>query len=248
MPPAIRLRKRAIPATIPTFALLVNYPRIVYLKTAQAMIGREKTKGQPMNTKISPRAARMRERILAAALAEFAAKGYDGATIRNIAAASGAKHPIIDYHFGNKEGLWDAVIEHCVGELAKRIESISKKADSRSVLKEIVRTFFEYDMENKAFHRFMIQASARMSLKGRKAIKKHVAPIIELQSKCIKDCQNSGQLPKGDPILFSYMLIGVSAVLSSLTSEIEFVAKKKVDSSKTRQEYWKIIEGVFFDN
>lgn len=201
-----------------------------------------------MNPKISPRAARMRERILAAALTEFAAKGYEGATIRSIAAASGAKHPIIDYHFGNKEGLWNAVAERCVGELAKRIEGISKTVDNRTILKEIVKTFFEYDMENKAFHRFMIQASARMGPQGRRAIKKHVVPIIELQSKCVKDCQIRGQLPKGDPVLFSYMLIGVSAVLSSLDSEIEFVTKRKVDSPKTRQEYWRIVEGVFFDD
>lgn len=203
-----------------------------------------------MSTKISARARRMRERILAAALAEFAAKGYDGATIRSIAAASGAKHPIIDYHFGNKEGLWHAVAEHCVGELGKRIERISENAanaESSTVLKEIVRTFFEYDMENKAFHRFMTQASARMGPKGKKALKKHVVPIIELQSKCVKACQANGQLPKGDPILFCYMLIGVSAVLSSLASEIEFIAKKKVDSTKTRQEYWRMVEGVFFD-
>lgn len=206
--------------------------------------------GKQVNTKVSARARRMRERILAAALTEFAAKGFDGATTRSIAAASGAKHPIIEYHFGNKEGLWDAVTIYAIGELGKRIQRISDNAvnaESSAVLKEIVRAFFEYDMENKAFHRFMIQASARIGPKGKKALKKYVVPIIELQSKCVQDCQASGQLPKGDPILFCYMLIGVSAVLSSLAPEIEIVAKKKVDSLKTRQEYWRMIEGIFFD-
>ncbi|MEW5989735.1 MAG: TetR family transcriptional regulator [Chloroflexota bacterium] len=47
-----------------------------------------------------------RERILAAARAEFAARGYDSATIRGIAAAAGVDPALVRHYFGSKEHLF----------------------------------------------------------------------------------------------------------------------------------------------
>ena len=53
------------------------------------------------------RARQVKETILDAAIQIFAAKGFDGSTIGEIAALSGAKQPLIVYHFTNKEVLWE---------------------------------------------------------------------------------------------------------------------------------------------
>jgi AcrR family transcriptional regulator len=50
------------------------------------------------------------ERILAAGIACFAAKGYSGTTTREVAAAAGANIASLAYHFGGKEGLYRAAI------------------------------------------------------------------------------------------------------------------------------------------
>jgi AcrR family transcriptional regulator len=50
-------------------------------------------------------AAHTRERILDAALEEFAAKGYSGARTAGIARRAGVNQQLISYHFGGKEGL-----------------------------------------------------------------------------------------------------------------------------------------------
>ncbi|MGR6922031.1 TetR family transcriptional regulator [[Actinomadura] parvosata] len=52
-------------------------------------------------------AERTRERILAAAVAEFGAKGYSGARTAGIAARAGVNAQLISYHFGGKQGLLD---------------------------------------------------------------------------------------------------------------------------------------------
>ena len=52
-----------------------------------------------------------RERILAAARAEFAELGLGGARIDAIASAAGANKQLIYHHFGNKEGLFTAALE-----------------------------------------------------------------------------------------------------------------------------------------
>ncbi|MEE2521656.1 TetR/AcrR family transcriptional regulator [Pseudarthrobacter sp. J75] len=42
----------------------------------------------------------------------FAAKGLDGTTIEEIAAAAGVSKPVIYEHFGSKEGLYTQVVDH----------------------------------------------------------------------------------------------------------------------------------------
>lgn len=52
-----------------------------------------------------------RQAILAAARGEFAAAGYDGATIRRIAARAGVDPALVHHYFGAKERLFEAAIE-----------------------------------------------------------------------------------------------------------------------------------------
>jgi AcrR family transcriptional regulator len=52
-----------------------------------------------------------RAAILAAARKHFAASGYEGALLRDIAADAGADAALINRYFGGKDGLFQAVIE-----------------------------------------------------------------------------------------------------------------------------------------
>ena len=51
-----------------------------------------------------------RRQILRAAGASFAANGFVGATTRAVAASAGVNVATLHYHFGNKEGLYRAVL------------------------------------------------------------------------------------------------------------------------------------------
>lgn len=55
-----------------------------------------------------------RARIRDAAMAEFADKGYTGATMRSIAAAAGVSVGLVQHHFGTKDGLRAACDEAVV--------------------------------------------------------------------------------------------------------------------------------------
>lgn len=52
-----------------------------------------------------------RERIMAAAVEEFGEAGYDGATIRGIAARAGVDSALVHHHFGTKADLFGEAIE-----------------------------------------------------------------------------------------------------------------------------------------
>lgn len=68
-----------------------------------------------------------KERILAAAEALFAQRGFDGASLRRLTACAGVNLAAVNYHFGSKEKLveqvfkrrLDALNQHRLAELAK---------------------------------------------------------------------------------------------------------------------------------
>ena len=59
-----------------------------------------------------------REHLIAAATRIFAAKGYAAATTREICEAAGANVAAIHYYFGDKEGLYRAVLMRPITEMA----------------------------------------------------------------------------------------------------------------------------------
>src|SRR5207237_934087 len=52
-----------------------------------------------------------REKILAAARSRFGQEGYDGTTIRGIAAGAGVDPALVPHYFGSKEGVFLAAVE-----------------------------------------------------------------------------------------------------------------------------------------
>ena len=58
-----------------------------------------------------------RERILDAAEALFAERGFDGTTLRDVASRVGVRNPSLYNHFDSKESLYAAVLERDIGPL-----------------------------------------------------------------------------------------------------------------------------------
>ena len=71
-----------------------------------------------MNMTRQAKGQQTKERLLEEALRLFALKGPDAVGTRELAGAAGTNVASIAFHFGNKEGLYSAVIEAVAGELA----------------------------------------------------------------------------------------------------------------------------------
>ena len=68
---------------------------------------------------------RSRERILAAALKEFAAKGFAGARVDFIARCAAINKRMLYHYFGSKEGLFKAVLRRKITERQAWAETLS---------------------------------------------------------------------------------------------------------------------------
>jgi len=66
-------------------------------------------------------------KILSAALAEFADRGFDGARVDRIAAVAGVNKAMLYYHFGSKQDLYRAVLHDMLGRLGDTLEAIAAR-------------------------------------------------------------------------------------------------------------------------
>jgi AcrR family transcriptional regulator len=64
-----------------------------------------------------------RERILDAAERLFAERGFEGATLRDVAARVGVRNPSLYNHFDSKEALYAAVLERGVGPVLRALST-----------------------------------------------------------------------------------------------------------------------------
>jgi TetR/AcrR family transcriptional regulator len=73
--------------------------------------------------------ARARERILSAALKEFAANGFDGARVDEIAKSAAINKRMLYHYFGKKENLFREVLRRKIAERQAWAENLSGEPD-----------------------------------------------------------------------------------------------------------------------
>ncbi len=79
------------------------------------------------------------EACLDVALEAFAARGYEGASIREIATASGVSHGLLTARFGSKHGLWLAAVEHGMDRLHRHLVAAEQEQSHATSLEDRLR-------------------------------------------------------------------------------------------------------------
>src|ERR1700753_2747059 len=77
---------------------------------------------------------RTRERILAAALHEFAARGFAGARVDVIVRRAPANKRMVYHYFGDKSGVFRAVVRHNIMRRAANNEALAPEGDQFSTI------------------------------------------------------------------------------------------------------------------
>jgi AcrR family transcriptional regulator len=98
------------------------------------------------------RAARTQEDILEVATAEFAANGYAGARVDEIAARTRTTKRMIYYYFGSKEGLYLAVLERVYAQIRRVERGIHiDELSPDEALRTIAETTYAHHTTHEAF-------------------------------------------------------------------------------------------------
>src|SRR5438067_8925041 len=87
-------------------------------------------------------------RILGAAEEVFAARGYEGASTREIAARAGVNISSLHYHWESKETLYFAVFQNIYDRIVEvvrgAVPEIVAPSDSRAVIERAMGTLFDF--------------------------------------------------------------------------------------------------------
>ncbi|MGB8433910.1 MAG: TetR/AcrR family transcriptional regulator [Burkholderiales bacterium] len=145
-----------------------------------------------------------RASIVAAAIDEFAARGFKGASMDAIAARTHTTRALINYYFGGKEKLYIAVLEHVYAEIREAEAELDlEHLAPVSAIRRIVEFSFDYYVKHEGFVRIVVaenQAKGRHLSKS-KAMRTLNRPIIDRLSRVIARGQADGCFrPHVDPV------------------------------------------------
>jgi AcrR family transcriptional regulator len=85
------------------------------------------------------------QQLLDVAEEQFVTRGYDGASIEEIARLAGVSRPIVYDHFGDKEGVYLACLRRARGELEELILKATASARTpREMLERGTGAYFEF--------------------------------------------------------------------------------------------------------
>ena len=160
-----------------------------------------------------------RERLLDAALVEFGAKGFDGASTRVIAERADAHQPQIHYHFDSKEALWKAAVDHLFAELGRAMEGLDVAAARSSALEsladgfaEMIRRFVRFAAAHPELNQIMVHEATANSARLRWMTERHVRPLYDAVRVLWHRLRDAGISAPIDDAVFHYVLVGAASL------------------------------------
>jgi AcrR family transcriptional regulator len=195
------------------------------------------------------RAQSTRTAILEAALAEFAERGFEAASIRSIAERTGFQHPLITYHYPSKDLLWQAVAEDTFERIRREWDARAAEEGDLPPLERLraeYRALFRHTTKFPEFHRFMRQEAATNNPRLQWVAENVLTPLINRLLPQIQAVQANGQLPQIEPILFHYMMVSLTAALSEFGPEMHVTRRLSADRPEIVDAYWSFVEQTVF--
>lgn len=210
---------------------------------------RETQPRRPRKRAEQQRALETRTSILDAAIAEFADRGFEGASIRAIADRLGLQHPLITYHYRSKDILWCAAAEHAFAQIRAGWDvSAPEAADLPPLarLREEYAILYRYTVAFPEFHRFMRQEALTDNPRLKWVAETILAPLLARLIPQIVAAQEQGLLPAADPTLFHYMMVSLTAALSEFGPEMRVTSGRSSEDKDVIEAYWRLVDETVF--
>ena len=74
--------------------------------------------------------------------------GYEGFSMRRLAARCGYTAPSIYHHFGDKQGLLDAIVEERFQLILERLRQVRRRRDPADTVRAMIGEFVQFGLEN----------------------------------------------------------------------------------------------------
>ncbi len=153
-----------------------------------------------------------REALLRAASELFAERGLDGVRVEAIAERAGVNKAMINYHFGGKRALYEAVLVSAFAEMASRVAILSRSPrPPLEQLEEFVTVFVDTATRVRpSFPALMLRELMRTGNVLPAALP-HILSILGIVTGIIDRGMREGSIRVMDPLLGYFSLVGSMA-------------------------------------
>ena len=188
------------------------------------------------------------QKLLDAAVEAFSESGFKGTSTRDIADRAGVHHPLITYHFKNKDQLWRSAADRIFREFnISLVKAMAEVPESRprARAETFIRTYVRYAYNQPALHKFILQESSHPSARLDWLVENHLKPLFDIVVKSLRELQALGVAPPGDPaILFNMIRVSAGGLLA-LSEEIKGTSNIDFDSEDNLDELADMIVRCF---
>ena len=188
------------------------------------------------------------QKLLDAAIQAFSEQGFKGTSTRDIAERAGVHHPLITYHFKNKDLLWrtaaDRVFRDFRRSLAASLEDC-RDENPKQRMAALIRAYVYYAKAYPALHKVMVQEASYPSPRLDWLIETHLKPLFDDTFGMLEELQQLGVAPPGDPKLLFNMIRLSSGGLLALANELRSSSDIDVDADGMLDEIARMIVDVF---
>ena len=172
----------------------------------------------------------LRQELVNAALVEFAAKGFDGASTRVIAERVDAHQPQINYHFSSKEALWEAAVDHLFSLLDDAFadltppDEIDDPVRLGELVAEMLRRFVRFAAEHPELNRIIVQEATQDSDRLHNLVERHVRPWYEGTVAAWSRLRDAGIAAPIEPANVHWVIVGFASIPFVNAPEVRLLA------------------------
>lgn len=188
------------------------------------------------------------QKLLDAAIEAFSENGFKGTSTRDIAERAGVHHPLITYHFKNKDRLWRAAADKVFRDFGRSLAaSLQDHQDEgpKQRMASMIRAYVYYAKSQPALHKVMVQEASYPNPRLDWLIETHLKPLFDATAVMIEELQRAGVAVQGNPMLVFNMIRLSSGGLLALANEIKASSGINVDSNETLDEIADMVVSVF---
>jgi len=150
--------------------------------------------------------ARNKKAILGAAITIFREKGFDGASIAEIAAAAGLPKANVYYYFHSKETIYQTIIGDLIGEWDKALAHLTPEREPAEALAAYIRAKLEFSRR----HTAQSQMFANEAVHGGRFLTRkdraHMQAITVEKARVFEGWMKAGKMRAVDPMHLFIML------------------------------------------
>lgn len=155
-----------------------------------------------------------RDIILAAARAEFAEQGFNGARVDRIAARSGLNKQLVYYYFGSKDDLYRIALEAAYSEIRVRERDLDLRSlPPQDAIIRLIDFSLNYLAQHREFIRMLADENALGGphVKDSEAFRRTNSPLIEMIGATLREGEAQGVFRRGiDPLELYISIAGMT--------------------------------------